>query len=286
MTSRRFILATTLALLLSSLLFAGNAGAQQAGKISVVVPTAYLVRASQQLPAAPSSPVNWGDVINTGHLSRVRVSLTDGSILNVGSDSNLTIAKHDAAAQQTDLDLTYGRVRAKAVKLAKPDARFQIRTSVGVAGVVGTEMIVAFESSPDNAATAAQGAEDLRKMSVYCLEGHCKICDLGGHCVTLNGGQFSSIRGNSAPAQPAPMTPVTVTQAVNATSVGTTGATVGATGATTIAAVGTAIGTGVAVGVVRAVATTTTCPPPATGGALGTRMQANCTRLSQGTAKK
>jgi hypothetical protein len=283
---------------------------QQAGKISVVIPSAYLVRASQQLAAAPQSLVMWGDVINTGHLSRVRVSLTDGSILNVGSDSNLTVAKHDAASQQTDLDLNFGRVRAKAVKLSKPDAHFQIRTSVGVAGVVGTEMIVSFEATPDNSAASTYSAtplknvsfhptsdsepapqqpeaaaQDLRRMSVYCLEGHCKICDNAGHCITMAGGQFSTIRGNSAPAQPAPMTPLTVTQAVNSTTAGAAGgAAGGAVGATTITAIGTAVGTGVAIGVVRAVATTKTCPPPppTSGGVILGRANASCTTIVRG----
>ena len=33
----------------------------------------------------------------------------------------------------------------KAAKLVKPDAHFHIRTSVGVAGVVGTDMVVIFD---------------------------------------------------------------------------------------------------------------------------------------------
>jgi len=262
---------------------ASGLGAQTAGKVSVVVPTAYLLRTSQQLNAAAGMPVQWGDVVNTGHLSRARISLTDGSVLNVGSDSNLTIAKHDAASQQTDLDLNYGRVRAKAVKLSKPDAHFQIRTSVGVAGVVGTEMMVAFETAPSSGPAAppeagASGSNDQRKMSVLCLEGACKLCDLLANCVTMKGGEISTIRGNSAPAQPAPATPLSVTESVNST--GTTGAATGAgvgglgtVGAVTVA---TAVGTAVTTVVVRTVATTKTCPPPPTGGGIIHKLAPNC----------
>jgi hypothetical protein len=271
----------------------GAQGTQEAGKISVVVPTAYLVRASQQLNAAAAMPVLWGDVVNTGHLARARISLTDGSVLNVGSDSNLTVAKHDAAAQQTDLDLNYGRVRAKAVKLVKPDSHFQIRTSVGVAGVVGTEMIVGFDSTPTPETPAAPapttGIDDRRKMTLICLEGQCNLCDNNANCILMKGGEISTIRGNSAPAQPTPVTPLSVTQAVNSTSAtGATGAAgVGGLGVAGTAAVGTAVGTGVAIGVVRAVAKTTSCPPvpPPPSGGVVKRPAAGCGGITQGGVK-
>src|ERR1700728_3971589 len=96
--------------------------AQSAGKITAVVPIVNVVRGPQQVPASTSEQVFWGDVINTGHLARARLARKNVSILIVSSDSNLTIAKHDAAQQQTDLDLNYGRVRSKAAKLVKPDA--------------------------------------------------------------------------------------------------------------------------------------------------------------------
>ena len=112
---------------------------QHAGKLTAVLPVVNVIRGPQQTPASTSEAIYWGDVINTGHLARARVALDDGSVLSVGSDSNLTVTKHDGGAQQTELDLNYGRVRAKAVKQVKPNASFQIRTPTGVAGVVGTD---------------------------------------------------------------------------------------------------------------------------------------------------
>ncbi|MGB0036932.1 MAG: FecR family protein [Candidatus Acidiferrales bacterium] len=286
------VIAAMICLVLAIPANVGAQGAQQAGKISIAVPTVYLVRASQQVNASPSNPVYWGDVVNTGHLARTRIALTDGSILNVGSDSNLTITKHDASAQQTDLELNYGRVRAKAVKLVKPDAHFQIRTAVGVAGVVGTEMIVSFETSEESGAEApppTPGANDRRKLSLLCMEGICKLCDLALNCVIMKGGEFSAIRGNSAPSQPAPITPVNVTQAVNSTNTtgaGVSGAASSAGGATggTIAGVTGAVGAGVAVGVVRAVSKTATCPtqPTQPTGGVVRRGGARCTRIVTG----
>src|SRR5271168_4789620 len=154
--------------------------AQSAGKITAVVPVVNVIRGPQQVAASTSQQVFWGDVINTGHLARARIALDDGSILNVGSDTNLAIAKHDAAQQQTDLDLNYGRVRARAAKLVKPNSHFQIRTSVGVAGVVGTEMIVMFETDGT--------------MHVICVEGACRVCDNLGNCVLMKAGEETGVR--------------------------------------------------------------------------------------------
>jgi hypothetical protein len=250
-------------------------GAEPAGRITTVLPIVNVVRGPQQIPANASQEVYWGDVINTGHLARARVALTDGSILSVGSDTNLTIAKHDAAGQQTDLDLNYGQVRARAVKLVKPDAHFRVRTPVGVAGVVGTEMIVSFDIGG--------------QMQVFCMEGTCQACDLALNCVLLKGGEVTSLRSNQPPAQPQPPTPANLTTAVNATNPAGAGAGAGAGAAGAGGAAGGGIGAAggaivgvsaavaatVATVVVRSVATTKTCapPPPPTGGAAP---RANC----------
>jgi hypothetical protein len=235
--------------------------AQSAGKITAVVPVVNVIRGPQQVAASTSQQVFWGDVINTGHLARARIALDDGSILNVGSDTNLAIAKHDATQQQTDLDLNYGRVRAKAAKLVKPDAHFQIRTSVGVAGVVGTDMVVIFDASG--------------QMQVICVEGACKVCDAAGHCVLMKGGQQSSVRSNEQPSQPVQATPMNMTEAMNTTAATGAGATGTGAGLGTGLVVGVTAGivTTVAVVVVRVVTKTQTCGTPTTTG-----VHANCTR--------
>jgi FecR protein len=242
--------------------------AQSAGKITTVVPIVNVVRGAQQVSASTSQQVFWGDVINTGHLARARIALNDGSIVSVGSDSNLTIAKHDAGQQQTDLELNYGRVRAKAAKLVKPDAHFQIRTPVGVAGVVGTDMVVLFDING--------------KMEVICIEGACKVCDNLGHCVLMKGGEQSSVRSNEQPSQPNPATPMNMTEAVNttaATGAGATGGGIGV-GAGVAVGVGAAVGATVAIVVVRVVTKTQTCSTPTT-----TTVHADCVKINGASGK-
>lgn len=248
---------------------------QSAGKITAVVPIVNVSHGPQQVAASTSQQVFWGDVINTGHLARARVALDDGSVLSVGSDSNLTIAKHDTGEQQTDLDLAYGQVRAKAVKLVKPNARFQIRTPVGVAGVVGTEMYVLFDASGN--------------MNVICLEGACRVCDIAPipNCVLMKGGEESGVHGNSSPSSPAPISPANLTAAVNATNASGAGVGAGAagagasTGAVTAVGIGTAVAAGVATAVIRGASKTQTCPPPTSGGAR--KAAASCTGITSTT---
>jgi hypothetical protein len=103
----------------------------------------------------------------------------------------MKIVKHDAGAQQTELELTYGKLRTQAQKIAKPDGKFEVRTPAGVAGVVGTDFFVGYDVNA--------GA-----MNVIVFEGLVKVCNLAGVCVLVKAGQMTNVRNgdNSAPAPP------------------------------------------------------------------------------------
>ena len=183
---------------------------QKAGQISRAIPEVAIARGSQQLPAPVKALVDWGDVVRTGDGGRARVALDDGSVLNVGSSSTLTVTQHNAAAQQTQIELTYGRVRSQVVKQAKPNAKFEVHTAVGVAGVVGTDFFLGYMNG-------------LFQIIVY--EGHVKFCNLDSVCVDVLAGQIATIRdGHQAPDQPGQATPAELTEAAVATSVGATSA--------------------------------------------------------------
>lgn len=144
-----------------------------------------------------------------GDGGRARVALDDGSLLNVGSSSSLTITQHNAAAQQTQIELEYGRVRSQVVKQSKPNSKFEIHTAVGVAGVVGTDFYLEFLNG---------------MFQIVVYEGTVKFCNLDGACVTVTAGQIATIRdGHQAPEQPTQATPSELTEASVATSVGATG---------------------------------------------------------------
>ncbi|MBZ5645247.1 MAG: FecR family protein [Acidobacteriia bacterium] len=184
-----------------------QAGAK-AGEIARAIPDVGIARGAQQLPAPVKALIDWGDVVRTGDGGRARVALDDGSVLNVGSSSSLTVTQHNAAAQQTQIELEYGRVRSQVVKQSKPNSKFEIHTSVGVAGVVGTDFFLGFENG-------------LFQILVY--EGTVKFCNLDGVCVTVGAGQTATIRdGHQPPDQPSQATPSELTEAAVATSVGAT----------------------------------------------------------------
>ena len=185
---------------------AAQAG-QKAGQISRAIPVVGIARGTQTLDAPVKTLVDWGDVVKTGDGGRARVALDDGYLLNVGSSSSLTVTQHNAAAQQTQIELEYGRMRSEVVKQSKPNAKFEVHTPVGVAGVVGTDFFLGYLNGI---------------FQLIVFEGHVKFCNLDGACVDVLAGQIATIRdGHQAPDQPSTATPSELTEATVATSVGT-----------------------------------------------------------------
>jgi hypothetical protein len=186
--------------------------AQRAGQVSRAIPEVAIARGTQNLTAAIRTVVDWGDVLRTGDGGRARIALDDGSVINVGSGSTFAVTQHDSAAQQTGIELTYGRVRSQVVKQTKPNAKFEVKTPVGVAGVVGTDFFLSYMNG-------------LFQLIVF--EGAMRFCNLDGQCVSVLAGQFATIRdGHQPPEQPSQATPAQLVEATNATSVGATAATV------------------------------------------------------------
>jgi hypothetical protein len=175
----------------SDLWAAPQTGGQRAGEVARVIPAVSIARGTKSLNASAKTIVNWQDLVNTQASARARIALDDGSVVNVGSGSSFKVVKHDSGAQQTELELTYGKLRTQAQKIARPDGKFEVRTPAGVAGVVGTDFYLAY----DNSTTT---------MTVVVFEGFVKVCNLAGICVIVKAGQMTSVRSgdNSAPQVP------------------------------------------------------------------------------------
>jgi hypothetical protein len=166
-----------------------QAAGQRAGEVSRLIPAVSIARGSKTINASAKSVVDWQDLVNTQASGRARIALDDGSVLNVGSDSSMKVVKQDAGAQQTELELAYGKLRTQAQKIAKPDGKFEVHTAAGVAGVVGTDFYVGYENNV---------------MNVIAYEGVVRVCNPAGVCVLLKAGQLTTLRNgdNSAPAPP------------------------------------------------------------------------------------
>jgi len=154
---------------------AAGQGAQspEAGQISRLIPQVQVDRGSQHIVAEVSSAVYWNDELRSGPSGRAHVTLKDGSQLNLGSDSNLRIVQHDAQAQQTSLDLLMGRVRGKITKLSRPNAKFEIHTPMGIAGLVGTDLSLLVTN-------------DFTELMVF--DGTVRFTTLNGQSVTVTAG--------------------------------------------------------------------------------------------------
>src|SRR4051794_24294516 len=90
---------------------------QKAGKITALLPTAHVIRGEGKnaitADAKKGDELVWQDLVKTDKGGRARITLNDQSILSLGSQAELRIVKHDAQAQQTSLEMTYGRIRTQ-----------------------------------------------------------------------------------------------------------------------------------------------------------------------------
>ena len=193
---------------------APQASGSRAGEVTRVIPEVSIARGLKTMTASAKSVVDWEDLVNTQINGRARIALDDGSLLNIGSQSSMHVVKHDAGTQQTDLELAYGKLRTQAQKIAKPNGKFEVHTPAGVAGVVGTDFYVSYDSNT---------------MSVIVFEGIVRVCNLAGVCVELKAGQMSSVRTADNSGPPPPLAPRQatldiLTQAAQSTDVGLSGA--------------------------------------------------------------
>jgi hypothetical protein len=148
-----------------------QSGTQRAGQIQALIPAA--TRNSQ--PTKAQDEVDWNDLLKTARSGRVRAGLTDGSILSVGSDSELRVVQHDATSQQTSLELDYGKVRNQVNAITKAGGKYELKTPNAVIGVIGTDFIATYKSN---------------RTTVMCIKGRVRVTPLGK--IARNTGSQSS----------------------------------------------------------------------------------------------
>jgi len=181
---------------------------QVAGQINALIPAA--TRNSQT--AKVKEELNWNDLLKTEKTGRVRAGLKDGSILSVGSDSELRIVQHDAVSQQTELEMDFGKVRSQVTKVTKAGGKFEMKTPNAVIGVIGTDFYTSFEGN---------------KTTVICYKGQITVTPIGsavaagvsGSAITVSAGQMVVVTSDVPPAAPS-QTPSDVLEAsLSATAV-------------------------------------------------------------------
>ena len=130
-------------LLLVAPVLGAPSGDQRAGEVQRLIPNAS--RNAQLL--AVKDVLQWNDLLTTNTKGRLRAGLTDGSILSLGSNSELRVVRHDASTQQTLLELDYGKLRNQVVKITQPGGKYEVKTPNAVIGVIGTDFYVAYANN-------------------------------------------------------------------------------------------------------------------------------------------
>lgn len=171
----RSLLSVVLSLLLTAVpVLADPSGDQPAGQVKALIPDAS--RNAQ--PVAVKDAVQWNDLLKTDAKGRLRVGLTDGSILSLGSNSELKVVQHDAKSQQTSIELNYGALRSQVVKITQPAGKYEVKTPNAVIGVIGTDFYVAFENN---------------RTTVMCYTGLLTVVTTAGAAITVSAGQMVEI---------------------------------------------------------------------------------------------
>ncbi len=185
-------------------------GVRKAGEVSGEIPSAKIIERqgkTTDLPLHLNDGVNWQDMVQTVEAGRVRIQLLDGSVLNVGARSQMSIIEHNPQTQQTQVELTLGRVRSQVVKLTKPGASFEMRTQTAVIGVVGTIFVV--EATPTST-------------RVICIEGKVTVENINPSVrgrVQLQAGQSTTVLTGAAPTAAAATNAAELQTALNRTEV-------------------------------------------------------------------
>lgn len=224
-----------------------QASGQRAGQIDALLPAAT----RNDGPAKAKDDLDWNDLLKTTKSGRVRASLVDGSILSVGSDSQLRVVQHDATSQQTSLEMNYGKLRSQVQKITQQGGKFEVKTPNAVIGVIGTDFYVGVAGN---------------KTTVICYKGKVTVTPLArALSITLSEGQMVVISDAVPPAgfQPSDAPPAMLQSTMLATNVPSNPPPIvraGETGhAHTWIFIGSAAAVGAAAGILATRNTGTTC---------------------------
>lgn len=193
----------------------GNGGAATpavAGKVTREVPQGMVQRQGKDLPLSQNDPVDWDDTVHTQNKGRLQITLTDGSMLSVGSRSQMKIVKADPEAQQTDIELLSGTVKADVHKVTKTGGHFKIHTKTAVIGVIGTTLLAKSDSKGTTVCNTTKNANgesgeaevvvtDVNGTQTKKLKsGFCALFPLSGGAVALSAGASATTISSMATA--------------------------------------------------------------------------------------
>jgi len=169
---------------------------------TAVARTAELSELQLEVQAQVTSNENWqfanegsqietSGAVKTGSDSRVRVDISDGTLIRLGADTLFTLLELSPSINDpiTRFKLEAGKVWIE-VTSALGGGLFEIETPSGVSAVRGSLMSVEYDPVTG-------------ELTVTCLEGQCRVTDPQGNSTDLTDGEQSEIAGFGQTPSPA-----------------------------------------------------------------------------------
>lgn len=158
------------------------------GFIAGVQGESHVARASESLPATVGMAVELGDRLVTGKKARIKILFSDDSLLTVGGKTELIITEHlfdaKAAKRQTIIELIKGKLRALVQKdVAGISGTFEVHTKNAVAGVRGTEFVIAARND---------------RLRLWTISGSLELTDNHGQKKLVAAGEGCEVRNGVA----------------------------------------------------------------------------------------
>lgn len=141
--------------------------------------------------ANEGSQIETSGAVKTGSDSRVRVDISDGTLIRLGADTLFTLLELSPGISDpiTRFKLEAGKVWIE-VTSALGGGLFEIETPSGVSAVRGSLMSVEYDPVTG-------------ELTVTCLEGQCRVTDPQGNSTDLTDGEQSEIAGFGQTPSPA-----------------------------------------------------------------------------------
>ena len=140
---RRWLAALAVAAL-AGVVAAAGAAAQPAGEVLAFHGQCFIAAGGSQSALKQGDPVQVGDIVVVPDGARLKLRMSDGSIITAGSGTRLTIGTYSTGGggRTVKLDLAAGLLRA-VVTAFTGKSRFEVDTATSVAAVRSTDWFIA-----------------------------------------------------------------------------------------------------------------------------------------------
>lgn len=185
--------------------------AADGGQVAAVNGSSFVTASGQRTQLKATDLIHPGDVVEVSDGAKLKLSMSDGSVLSLGGSSRLTVTAYTAdpgVSRDVQLNLDIGLMRA-VVAAGGATSRFEIDTPTAVATVRGTDFFV--EVTP-------------QKTSIGVIEGSVAVVRRGAapnaNPMTLNANWQAEIDAGREPPKVRPWTQQEFDALVSRTGVG------------------------------------------------------------------